>query len=96
MVRVSPISSVTVEVVPDPHVVTSMRDQAPYLADIPVRRISQSGTSNWVFCVGDQFAIRLLRSDDYVTDLVNGVRWLPHLAPHCQLPSQTSLPWRAQ
>jgi aminoglycoside phosphotransferase (APT) family kinase protein len=41
-----------------------------------------SGSSNWVFRVGNTLAIRLPRSDGYVADLVNEVRWLPLLAPH--------------
>lgn len=59
-----------------------LRDQAPHLADLPVRPSSDSGSSNWVFRLGDGLAVRLPRSDDYVTDLTNEVRWLPHLAPH--------------
>lgn len=34
-----------------------------------------------MFRIGDTLAIRLPRSDDYVADLVNEVRWLPRLAP---------------
>src|SRR3546814_14241453 len=49
---------------------------------MPVRASSASGSSNWVFRLGDTLAIRLPRSDDYVADLVNEVRWLPRLAPN--------------
>ena len=35
-----------------------------------------------MFRLGDRLAIRLPRSDAYVADLVNEVRWLPHLGPH--------------
>ena len=35
-----------------------------------------------MFRIGDRLAIRLPRSDDYVTDLINEVRWLPQLGPH--------------
>lgn len=35
-----------------------------------------------MFRIGETLAIRLPRSDEYVADLVNEVRWLPHLAPH--------------
>ncbi|MEP7765078.1 aminoglycoside phosphotransferase family protein [Sanguibacter sp. 25GB23B1] len=58
-----------------------LREQAPHLADMPVRASGASGSSNWVFRIGDTLAMRLPRSDDYVADLVNEVRWLPHLAP---------------
>lgn len=37
-----------------------------------------------MFRVGNTLAIRLPRSDDYVADLVNEVRWLPLLAPNLQ------------
>jgi hypothetical protein len=81
-VRVSPLSSVAADVVPDPQVVTRLlREQAPHLADMPVRASRASGSSNWVFRIGDTLAIRLPRSDDYVADLVNEVRWLPRLTP---------------
>jgi aminoglycoside phosphotransferase (APT) family kinase protein len=59
-----------------------LRAQAPHLADMPVRVSPASGSSNWVFRVGSTLAIRLPRSDDYVADLLNEVRWLPLLAPH--------------
>ena len=82
-VGVSPHSPVASDGVPDPQFVTRLlRDQAPHLARMPVRVSPGSGSSNWVFRVGDRLAIRLPRSDDYVADLVNEVRWLPHLAPH--------------
>lgn len=59
-----------------------LREQAPHLAHMPVREIGASGSSNWVFRIGDALAVRLPRSDDYVADLLKEVRWLPHLAPH--------------
>ncbi len=79
----SSLSSAAADVVPDAQVVTRLlRDQAPHLAEMPVRLSPASGSSNWVFRIGDRLAIRLPRSDDYVADLMNEVRWLPHLAPH--------------
>jgi aminoglycoside phosphotransferase (APT) family kinase protein len=59
-----------------------LRDQAAHLADMPVRVGPASGSSNWVFRIGEGLAIRLPRSDDYVADLENEVRWLPRLAPN--------------
>lgn len=68
--------------VPDAQVVTRLlREQAPRLADLPVRPSNASGSSNWVFRLGETLAIRLPRSDDYVADLESEVRWLPCLAP---------------
>ena len=58
-----------------------LRDQAPDLADLHIRTSPSSGSSNWVFRIGEALAIRLPRSDDYVADLVNEVQWLPRLAP---------------
>lgn len=81
--RVGPLSSVPADVVPDSQVVTQLlREQAPHLADMPVWMSSASGSSNWVFRLGETLAIRLPRSDDYVADLANEVRWLPRLAPN--------------
>ncbi|WP_299054811.1 aminoglycoside phosphotransferase family protein [uncultured Nocardioides sp.] len=69
--------------VPDIEVVAQLlREQAPHLADLPLRETEASGSSNWVFRLGEHLAVRLPRSDDYVTDLENEVRWLPELAPH--------------
>lgn len=68
--------------VPDSQLVTRLlRDQAPQLADLPVLPSGASGSSNWVFRLGESLAIRLPRSDSYVADLLNEVRWLPHIAP---------------
>jgi hypothetical protein len=79
---VSPLASVP-DVVPDSPVVTRLlREQTPRLADMPVWPSGASGSSNWVFRLGDTLAIRLPRSDDYVADLVNEVRWLPRLSPN--------------
>ncbi|MTD13578.1 phosphotransferase [Nakamurella sp. YIM 132087] len=44
------------------------------------------GSSNWVFRIGEALAIRLPRSDDYVKDLLNEVRWMPYLGPHLTAP----------
>lgn len=72
-----------VDAVPGSQVVTRLlREQAPHLADLPVRASSASGSSNWVFRIGDALAIRLPRSNDYVAGLMNEVRWLPRLAPN--------------
>ena len=35
-----------------------------------------------MFRIGERLAIRLPRSDDYIADLMNEVRWLPDLAPN--------------
>jgi aminoglycoside phosphotransferase (APT) family kinase protein len=79
---VSPHSTAPGATVPDPYMVTRLlRDQAPHLANLRIRAIPSSGSSNWVFRIGEALAIRLPRSDDYVADLENEVEWLPRLAP---------------
>jgi aminoglycoside phosphotransferase (APT) family kinase protein len=49
---------------------------------MPVRMSPASGSSNWVFRIGNELAIRLPRSDYYVAALMKEVRWLPLLAPN--------------
>ncbi len=74
------------EIAPGPEMVTRLLlEQVPHLAHLPVRASSTSGSSNWVFRLGEELAVRLPRTDSYVPDLLNEVRWLPHLA--ARLPS---------
>ena len=81
MWRVSPLASAPADVVPDPPVATLLlREQAPHLTDMPVRPSSASVSSNWVLPRRDP-GHPLARSDDYIADPVNEVRWLPRLAP---------------
>ncbi len=73
-------------VAPGPEVVSALlAEQVPHLADLPVRASHASGSSNWVFRLGEELAVRLPRTDSYAPDLLNEVRWLPHLA--ARLPS---------
>ena len=84
---VSPRFSESTDLVPDIRVVTQLlRDQAPHLADLPVRVSSASGSSNWVFRLGDALVVRLPRADTFVPDLLKEVRWLPHIAPRVDCP----------
>lgn len=53
----------------------------PSLAHEDIRPAPASGSSNWVFRVGEGHAVRLPRSQEYVGDLQKEARWLPHLAP---------------
>lgn len=65
---------------PDAGFVTQLlREQAPHLAQLPVRPSPSSGSSNWVFRLGADRAVRLPRSDEYAADLRNEIRWLPGL-----------------
>jgi aminoglycoside phosphotransferase (APT) family kinase protein len=77
----------TRHVVPDAdRVVSLLREQAPHLAGPAVRPSHASGSSNWVFRLGDAHAVRLPRSDGYVRDLLKEVRWLPRLGPALPVP----------
>ncbi len=67
-------------------VVRLLREQFPALAGEAVRPSSAEGSSNFVFRVGDEYAVRLPRSDSYSADLLTEARWLPRLAPHLSVP----------
>ncbi|QIG46195.1 aminoglycoside phosphotransferase family protein [Nocardioides anomalus] len=58
-----------------------MREQAPHLADLPVRPAEGSGSSNTVVRLGEAYAVRLPRSTEYAADLRKEVAWLPRLGP---------------
>lgn len=60
--------------------------QAPHLAGQTVVPTESSGSSNWVFRLGRDLAVRLPRSDDYVDDLMTEVTWLPRLGPALCVP----------
>lgn len=75
------------EVIPDAGLVVQLlREQFPDLAGQDVRPSKASGSSNWVFRVGDKCAVRLPRSDSYTADLLTEAQFLPHLAPHLAVP----------
>lgn len=87
MGRVSPSEAPAADVVPQPDDITRLlREQAPRLADLPVRASPTSGSSNWVFRLGERWAVRLPRTDAHVSDLLNEVRWLPRLAASLPAP----------
>ncbi|WP_229749654.1 aminoglycoside phosphotransferase family protein [Flexivirga endophytica] len=67
-------------------VVRLLRDQFPDLAGHYVRPSNASGSSNWVFRVGDAYAVRLPRSDSYTADLLTEAEFLPRLAPYLDVP----------
>ena len=78
------------ETAPGPETVTRLlREQAPDLARQPVRAVSTSGSSNWVFRLGEELAVRLPRDDRYTPALLNEVRWLPHLVGSSPVPVPT-------
>jgi aminoglycoside phosphotransferase (APT) family kinase protein len=84
---VSAPSSAIPEDTPGPDAVAALlRAQAPDLAGLHIRRSLASGSSNWVFRLGEDLAVRLPRTEDYAEDLLNEVHWLPHLAPRLPVP----------
>ena len=75
------------EPVPDAGLVhLLLRDQIPGFADQDVQPSSTSGSSNWVFRVGEDSAVRLPRSDSYTADLLTEAEFLPRVAPHLVVP----------
>lgn len=59
-----------------------LREQAPHLAQLPVRVSARQGSSNHVFRLGERLAVRLPRSDEYVPDLHAELVGLPLLRRH--------------
>lgn len=57
-----------------------LSQQAPHLAPLDVRPSPTSGSSNWVFRVGEHLAMRMPRSGDDEGDLAKELAWLPTLA----------------
>lgn len=79
--------AVTRNVVPDADLIAQLlRDQAPHLADLSIRPSHAFGSSNWVFRLGEDLAIRLPRSGNYTSDLLKEVRWLPRLGQALRVP----------
>jgi aminoglycoside phosphotransferase (APT) family kinase protein len=81
------MSTVPDPAAPDASVVRALlAEQYPSLAREDIRPVSADGTSNWVFRVGEEHAVRLPRSQEYVGDLRREARWLPRLAPDLPVP----------
>ena len=64
-----------------------VRDQASHLAGLPIAPSSAKGSSNWVFRLGDELAVRLPRSPDYIRDLQTEVAWLPRIGSATTAPT---------
>lgn len=71
----------------DTHLVARLlRHQAPHLATLRVRPSDAAGSSNVVFRLGDTYAVRLPRADEYTADLLTETEWLPRLGPALTVP----------
>jgi len=53
----------------------------PDYAGLPVRRLDSGGSSNALFCLGDNLLIRLPRQPGGSTSILKEARWLPVLGP---------------
>jgi aminoglycoside phosphotransferase (APT) family kinase protein len=69
------------EIAVDPALVARLLlAQAPELATMTPRPTTTAGSSNWVFRLGDQLAVRLPRAS-YAADLTKEAHWVPRLGP---------------
>lgn len=66
-------------------------DQAPQWADLPLRRLSTSGTVNVTYRLGDDMVVRLPRSPEFGDGPQREARWIPVIAPHVPLAVPTHL-----
>ncbi|MGW4705199.1 phosphotransferase, partial [Streptomyces sp. NPDC004285] len=62
-----------------------LRDQHPDLAELPLRPV-QGGWDNQLFRLGDEWAVRMPRTERAPGLLRKELRWLPVLAPLLPLP----------
>ncbi len=65
-------------------------DHDPTWRDLPLRRVTSTGTDNVVYRLGDDLGVRVPRIDWAVAQVGREARWLPLLAPH--LPCAVSAP----
>ncbi len=67
-----------------------LRAQHPQWADLPISAVDSTGTSNYLFRLGDDLAVRLPRVERSTAEVDVGAQWLPVLAP--QLPLAIPVP----
>jgi aminoglycoside phosphotransferase (APT) family kinase protein len=67
-----------------------LRSQFPAWSDLPLRRVSSTGTDNAIYRLGDEMGIRLPRIHWAVDQIGKEFRWLRRLSPH--LPVALPLP----
>jgi aminoglycoside phosphotransferase (APT) family kinase protein len=67
----------------DDELVRSLVDaQLPQWADLPLRRVSSTGTDNAIYRLGDELGVRVPRIHWAVAQIAKEHEWLPRLAPH--------------
>lgn len=64
-----------------------LQDQAAQLSGLPVALSPTEGSSNWVFRLGENLAVRLPRSQEYIQGLETEVSWLPRIAAATTTPT---------
>lgn len=67
-------------------VVTLLTAQFPQWAALPVHGFESNGTSNWIFRLGPDMAVRLPRRPSSIPGLEKEFAWLPRLAPLLSIP----------
>jgi aminoglycoside phosphotransferase (APT) family kinase protein len=67
-----------------------LEGQFPQWAELPVERVSSSGTVNALYRLGGDLVVRLPRTDWGLGAVDRELRWLPRLAPH--LPVEIPVP----
>jgi aminoglycoside phosphotransferase (APT) family kinase protein len=63
-----------------------LADQLPAWADLPVRRVTSSGTDNAMFRLGDEMVVRMPRIHWASGGVDHEARWLPRLDLPVQIP----------
>jgi aminoglycoside phosphotransferase (APT) family kinase protein len=59
-----------------------VKHRLPTCAELALRRLASSGSSNALFRLGDRLLIRLPRQPGGGVTITKEARWLPHIAPH--------------
>jgi len=59
--------------------------QFPHYADLPLSRLSESGSSNVLFRLGDDLLVRLPRQPGGGSDIAKEQRWIPEVTRHLQV-----------
>lgn len=63
-----------------------LAEQFPRWADLPLRRVVDSGNDHRMFRLGDELSVRLPSAAGYVPQVEKELTWLPRLAPQLPLP----------
>ena len=70
----------------EPLVRSLLTASCPSYADLPLRRLDASGSSNVLFRLGDDLLVRLPRQPGGTAAIESERRWLPYVAPSLSVP----------